>query len=182
MDDVGGIGSGREYGSFVDVVKDLPNYLTTWSVLFIVAHKYVHSIVDLQLLSLIVMFGGFMISYSGEHGSRHIQVGDIHIPPWLMVIDDMVFHVFPFLFVQYHYGDYYRNVPFCRAVAQIGVVLGIVAVYMVFVDPMEQYFISREIYRTILRGVMEIVLIYLLVTQLYHAMKKGDRGPPRSGG
>lgn len=170
--DVREVNFGREYGSFVDMVKDLPNYLTTWSVLFVVAHKYVHSVVDLQLLSLIVMFGGFLVCYSGEHGSRHIQVGGIHIPPWLMIIGDMAFHVLPFLFVQYRYSDYYRNVPFCRAVAQIGVVLGIVAVYMAFVDPTEQYSISREIYRLILRGVMEIILIYLLVTRMYDASKK----------
>jgi len=170
--DVREVNFGREYGSFVDMVEDLPKFLTMWSVLFVVAHKYIHSVVNLQLLSLLVMFGGFMISYANDNNYRYLKVGGICAPPWLIYVIDMAFHVLPFLFVQYHYSDYYHNVSFGRAAAQAGAVLGIVAVYMALVDPMEQYSISRETYSLILRGAMEIFLIYLLVTRMYDASKK----------
>ncbi len=103
--------------------------------------------------------------------TRYLQIGDLRAPPWLIYVNDMAFHVLPFLFVQYRYSDYYQNVSLGRAAAQVDVVLGIVAVYMALVDPMEQYSISREIYGLILRGAMEIILIYLLVTRLYTAKK-----------
>lgn len=101
----------------IDSIACCATYLTTWSILLVVLHRYTHKHIDLLFLCTYIAICAAYVSYI------HPRYYLIHIKPddptttvkfvttdsvFNMVLDACV-HIAPFVFVAYYYGAYYNK-------------------------------------------------------------------------
>jgi len=94
-----------------DSFKALTKYLTTWSFILVLFHKWTHTKLHLLFLTFIVACGGLFVS-NVDPRAAYYTLGDkeyVIYRGWLSLLMDVVCHVGPFVFVCVYYGTYYTG-------------------------------------------------------------------------
>jgi magnesium-transporting ATPase (P-type) len=88
----------------------LLNFYTTWNVIFVCLHTWLHSYINLLYSSFIALFIGLYISNVNPR-QYVVKVGKktYTITGTKKIMVDLFFHILPFAFVYYIYRNYYKD-------------------------------------------------------------------------
>lgn len=130
-------------------LQPLLKFFTLWNaVLCMVGHAYTHRMFDLQYMSFIVMALGCYMSYI-DPGFFKIRCGGnnnttIRIEGTLKLVMDLVLHIGVFAYIAAKYHEYYASLQYSSHQLMYVRTLLVFAVYLMLVDPSDQYGISTE--------------------------------------
>ena len=132
-------------------------FFTTWVLILIIFHKYIHNYINLLYLSFITLICGLYLSFINPRkfvfyfdGKKYIYNG---IEKFIIV--DMFFHILVFYFVYTHYNIYYRTSGY--DVKLIWALL-IILLYVIFTNIKKIYGISF----------WEMGLVFVIANILYY--------------
>jgi hypothetical protein len=86
-------------------------YLTTWSLILVLFHKWTHVHFHLVYLTIFVCIGGLFLSnvYPRQYIMPVSKTQSIVWDGWWTVLLDVVLHIIPMMFIIYTYRSYYSK-------------------------------------------------------------------------
>lgn len=86
-------------------------YLTTWSLVLVIFHKWTHEYFHLVYLTTVVCIGGLILS--NVHPRKYVmpvsKTESVVWDGWWTAAIDVFMHIIPLLFVIHTYGTYYST-------------------------------------------------------------------------
>lgn len=150
------------------------SYLTTWSFILVVFHKWTHPYIHLLFLTTVVWLGGMWVVYRDpQRFVLNFEQGQYAIcAPFLYVID-AVFHWLPFVFVAYTYGSYYTTTCSSRHSWCLWNTVLLLVLYMHVVHTQRQYHtkVKSEVVFTGAFMAMSMVFVIVGLGCCWHLVK-----------
>lgn len=135
-------------------------YMTTWSFVLVLLHKWTFMYVNLLLLSGCVLVFAMYISYIQPGYIKYSDGKEYKITGKAKYAMDVMFHVSPFVFILYKYGRYYTNKAVAWSLPTSNAFL-IILLYMIMFDPTQTYDVTFAVVYVL----AALLVVYLLLTK-----------------
>ena len=137
-------------------------YYTTWNVILVCLHPWIHPYVNLLFSSFFVLVVGFFAVHLNHNFLKkdlNTITEDTYLRSFLLVAADVLFHVIPFIFILSKYKGYYSKKS---NVYSIATSVLLIIIYMMLTDIKKVYNLT-PLFITVLFIITYICYVFFLV-------------------
>lgn len=149
-------------------LSDIPiilHFLTTWCLLLIILHRYLHKYIDILMVSTVVLVAGSYVSYINPR--KYIlkyEKNTVIVEGLFKTLTVDMIHIFMFLWSVLWYGKYYLNNP-NKLQTTIGAIALLITYYLVF-NPSKVYEITEKEVVILTSTIVGCYVILLVISSL----------------
>lgn len=143
---------------------NVAQYFTLWCLLLVCFSSHTHMYVDLLLTSSFVLLCGSYLTYVYPRRVKFMFNGETFtIVGWKLNLIDLLFHVLPFMYIVWRYGEYYIKSE--KTIPPLLNSLLVALLYVSTFDVFEVYGVRKEdvvnaLFITCFVGIVYVALIW----------------------